>query len=78
MDVMYHHTEASAYLQTYTEHLKNMLIAIHIGSGMPARSTEIETYRLQDGRSTKGNVFYMGKNVCFHAEYSWSDTTGVM
>ena len=72
MDVVYHSSEASAYLQTYTEYLQNMLMVIHIGSGMPARSTEIETYRLQDGRSNKRNVFYMGKNVCFHAEYSKS------
>ena len=70
LQVNYHHAKATKYLKTLDESIKNMLVVVHIGSGMPATATELLTYRIVDGPSCKRNIFYMHNNICLHCEYS--------
>ena len=68
--VHYRHNRATEYLKKHAQFVHNLLLVIHIGSGMPARGTELAAYRVQDGRSTRRNVFFLGKQVVLFAEYS--------
>ena len=68
--VVYRYTEATKYLAMYDEFVQHVIVLIHIGAGMPARGTELETYRLRNGPSTSRNVFYLCGQIFFHCEYS--------
>ena len=70
--VLYRSSEATNYLNVYDEYIENLLLVVHVGSGMPARATELETYRVKNGPSTSRNVFYLKPQVFFHCEYSKS------
>ena len=58
--VYYRHNRATEYLKKHAEF-------VH---GMPARGIELTMYMVQDGRSTRRNVFFLGKQVFLVAEYS--------
>ena len=59
--VVYRHAEASSYLEMY-EYVKNLILVIHLVSGMPTRGTEQSTYKIQHGRSSRGSLFLLEKN----------------
>ena len=67
--VVYRNAEASSYLAMYNEYVKNLILVIHLGSGMPARGTELSTLKIQHGRSSRRNLFLLEKNLFFQAEY---------
>ena len=58
-------TEAMKYLAIYDDYVSHMVILIHIGSGMPARATELETFRIRNGPTTCRNVFYHCGQIFF-------------
>ena len=55
--VVYRNAEASSYLAMYNEYVKNLILVIHLGSGMSARGTELSTFKIQLGRSSRRNLF---------------------
>ena len=70
--VVYCANEAMNYIAIYDDYMSHMVVLIHIGSGMPARATEMETFRIRNGPSTCRNVFYHCGQVFFFSEYSKS------
>ena len=63
--VIFRNAEAYSYLSKYDDYVKNLILVIHLGSVMPARGTELSTYKILHGRSSKRNIFLLGKNVFF-------------
>ena len=58
------------YLSMYDEYIDNLIIAIHVGSGMPASATEIENYRIQNGMTMTRNVFWQDGPIFLQYEHS--------
>lgn len=70
--VIYKLSEARAYLDRYDQYIENLLLIVHIGSGMPARAPELAAYRLCNGQSSARSVYYDSRSVFFHAIYNKS------
>ena len=68
--VQYVAKECQVYLDLFDEYINHMTLVIHLGSGMPARATELETYRLLGSRSSKRSVYCTEGVVFFLPEYS--------
>jgi hypothetical protein len=62
--------KARDYIREYDEYIVNLLVAVHIGSGMPARATELETYCISNGISSIRTVYYNQGQIMFYVEYS--------
>ena len=76
--INFNSSEGNRYLDLYDEYLENLLLVIHIGSGMPARATELETYTVCNGRSSMRTVYFLGERIFFHSVYSKTrSVTGV-
>ena len=61
---------ARGYVALYNEYVANVVAVIHIGSGMPARGGELETYRIRNSHSCARSTYFLGRNIFFCAEYS--------
>ena len=68
--VQYRAGEVNKYLAMFDEFVENLIVLIHVGSGMPARSTEMETYRIVNGSSAYRTVFFLNGQVFLHCWYS--------
>ena len=68
--VQYAAGEAQLYLDLFDEYMDNMLLVVHLVSGMPARATEMETYRLVGTTSSRRSVYYVDGMVFLMSEYS--------
>jgi superfamily II DNA helicase RecQ len=58
------------YMADYDEYMENMVLVAHLGSGLPARSTELSTYTLINGRSSLRSIYYSGGQVMLLCSYS--------
>lgn len=57
-------------MDNFDEYMESLLLVIHLGTGMPARATELETYRLISGQSCRRSVYYVDGLVMFLSEYN--------
>ena len=48
---------ARQYLEPYDKLMENLILLVHLGSGMPARGTELSTYRILNGKSSPRSVY---------------------
>jgi hypothetical protein len=54
---------------------ENLLVLVHLDGGLPARSTEIATWRIyNDYRGNLRNVFWYYNTICIFAFYNKTDT----
>ena len=58
------------YVELYNAFIQKLICLIHIGSGMPARSCELETYKFVGGVSSSRTMFLNGDLIFFFVEYS--------
>eukprot|EP00731_Ephydatia_muelleri_P032353 Em0023g860a len=68
--VQYSSKEAQRYLEDWDDYIENMLLVIHLGSGLPARATELETLRIVGGESAKRSIFVVDGLVMLLTEYN--------
>ena len=68
--VQYSSKEAQRYLEDWDDYIENMLLVIHLGSGLPARATELETLRIVGGESAKRSIFFVDGLVMLLTEYN--------
>ena len=61
---------ARKYLETYDQLMENLVLLVHLGSGMPARGTELSTYRTVNGKSSPRTIYILGNRVFFYCTYS--------
>lgn len=61
---------ARDYLKTYDELQALLLVLIHLGSGLPARATELATYRLLNGSTSQRSVYFLDGQIFFMPLYS--------
>lgn len=59
-----------AFLDRYDEAVELLLMFVHIGSGMPARAPELNTYTIRNGRFYSKTLCYDGESVFFMPFYS--------
>ena len=58
------------YLELHDEYMNHLLALIHVGSGAPARGTELSTYRICNGNSNIRTVYLFGDRIFFFVTYS--------
>jgi hypothetical protein len=56
--IVFNRANAQLYLRDYEEYLANLLLVVHIGSGMPARATEITTLTTLNGPTSLRGLYY--------------------
>ena len=61
---------ARKYLEIYDKLMENLVLLVHLGSGMPARGSELSTYRTVNGKSSPRTVYILGDRVFFYCTYS--------
>ena len=72
---MYNVDAARNYVAMYDEYVANVVVVIHIGSGMPARASELETHRTRNSLNCARSTYFLGKNIFFHPQYSKTRST---
>lgn len=58
------------YLEEYDEYIENLLVLVHIGSGMPARATELTTLTRQNGNTSLRGLYVSHGRVFTMSCYS--------
>ena len=71
--IVWNHAAAKKYLELYDQLMENMILLVHLGSGMPARGTELSSYRVLNGKSSPRTVYILDDQVFFYCTYSKSN-----
>jgi len=68
--VVWRLAEAEAYLCKYHQFIKVLVLLVHLRSGLPARATELATFRVSNGRSGMRSLYYVAGQVFLFGQYS--------
>lgn len=68
--VTYNESKTKKYISLYNKYINNLNVLIHIESGIPARATEMESTRIENGHSTQRNIFLLKNQVFTFLEYN--------
>ena len=66
--------QGSQYIEMYAEYMDIIIALIHLGGGMPARGTELETYRICQGNGNDRSLYWLDGQFYLFARYSKSSS----
>lgn len=61
---------AKNLVKLYDQFIEMLILIIHLGSGMPARGTELATYTICNTRTSSRVAYFLGKRVYFLCLYN--------
>ena len=68
--IIWNTQKAKQVLTLYDNFIENLLLVVHIGSGIPARGSELATYSIVNGESSSRTVRIMDNLVYFLPSYN--------